>query len=78
MQILEMFRITAGLCLKDIFNILNEIVQHSKYLVLENNTLAMTMIMLFVETSIAQTLNRGHGKSRQQIILILCISHDKE
>ena len=44
-------------------NVLNEIVQHSKYLFSENNILAMTIIILFVETSTAQTLNRGHGKS---------------
>jgi hypothetical protein len=63
-QILELFRlITAGLSLKDILDILNKIAQHSKYLFSENNILAMTMIIVFVETSIAQTLNRGHGKS---------------
>ena len=78
MQILENVQNYYRAGFERYINVLNEIVQHSKYLFSENNILAMTIIILFVETSTAQTLNRGHGKSWQQITLILYISHDKE
>ena len=63
MQILENVQNYYRAGFERYINVLNEIVQHSKYLFSENNILAMTIIILFVETSIAQTLNRGHGKS---------------
>jgi len=63
MQILENVQDYYRAGFERYINVLNEIVQHSKYLFSENNILAMTIIILFVETSTAQTLNRGHGKS---------------
>ena len=63
MQILENVQNYYRAGFERYINVLNEIVQHSKYLFSENNILAMTIIILFVETSTAQTLNRGHGKS---------------